>query len=184
MAEALTRKGEAAKAARAAAAREAAAEELPVPVFPEAALSADDLADPLKKAGRVAVAAALATTLSAGVAPDKVHLPDPTPIVHVIDFAADQPAPDQPADQATDQKSAWKKILKYAVMAVAALLMMGALLLGAVKGCAGTLALPFLHGDDDTPAAVDAATEDAASQPTGEDAASDVASAANAPAAA
>ena len=122
------------------------------------------LADPLKKAGKVAVAAALTTTLAAGVAPDKVHLPDPVPIVHVIDQGVDQPA-DQPSDQVTDQRRApWKKIFKWLVMALAALLATLGLLAGAVKGCVGIVGAPFA-GDSqkqDQTAQVEPATVDAA----------------------
>ena len=76
-------------------------------------------------------------------------------------MAADQPADDQPADQAADQKAAWKKILKIAMLAVAAMLMSLALMFGVAKGCAGMLALPFVHGDDDTEVAVEDATVEA-----------------------
>ncbi len=112
-----------------------------------AAETPEALADPLKKAAKVAVAATLASTLAAGVAPDKVHLPDPVPIVHVIDQGVDQPA-DQPSDQAPDrQRAPWKKIMKWLVMALMALLATAGLLLGAVKGCVGIIGAPFA-GDD------------------------------------
>ena len=120
----------------------------------QAAETPEALADPLKTAGKVAVAAALVGTLAAGpVAPDKIHLPDPVPIVHVIDMGVDQPA-DQPSDQAPDrQRAPWKKIFKYLVMALAALLAAAGLFFGALKGCAGLIGGAPFAGDDrqDTP---------------------------------
>ena len=125
----------------------------------QAALTPESLADPLKTAGKVAVAAALATTLAAGpVAPEKIHLPDPVPIVHVIDFGVDQPAPDQPADQASDHRSVWKKIMKFILVALFALLTAAGVLLGAAKGCVGTLA-PIFDDGEDAPAETTAVTE-------------------------
>lgn len=112
-----------------------------------AAESPEALADPLKKTAKVAVAAALVSTLAVGVAPDKVHLPDPVPIVHVIDQGVDQPA-DQPSDQAPDrQRAPWKKIMKWLVMALMALLAAAGIFFGALKGCAGIIGAPFA-GDD------------------------------------
>ena len=99
--------------------------------------------DPLKAVGTVAVAAALATTLAAApVAPDKIHLPDPVPIVQVIHFGADQPAPDQPADQATDHRSVAKKVLKALMAVLLALLTAAGIIFGALKGCAGSIGSP------------------------------------------
>ncbi len=101
-------------------------------------------ADPLKVAERVAVATALTATLAAGpVAPEQIQLSEPVPIVQVIDFAADQPSADLPADdQATDRHAALRKVLKAIALVLAALLTVAGLVFGAIKGCAGQLTGP------------------------------------------
>ena len=143
---------------------------LPPEVLDTAAMSAEALADPLKTTAKVAVAAALASTLAvAPASPDQVQLPQVTPIVHVIDFGADHPAPDQPADQATDERqSIFKKIMKALAVALIALLMAAGLLFGAAKGCVSSIAGPDADTDDNSRAA-DAPTEQVA--PTTDEAA-------------
>lgn len=97
------------------------------------------------KAGKVAVAAVLAATLSAPVDPDAVVLPDPTPIVQTVDLGVQ---PDQPDSVVhADKKSTFKKILKMLGIALSILAVAGAVLFGVAK-CTGSAILPIFDNDD------------------------------------
>ena len=92
--------------------------------------------DTLRKAGQVAIAAALAATLAAGpVHADAYELPRPAPIVYVLE----PPTPDEPvapsADEPEDKTSPWQKLLKILKWALIVLLLAGTCVLGALKGC-------------------------------------------------
>lgn len=117
-------------------------------VYPnkEGAVSAPEQDDPLKIAGKVAVAAVLATTLTTTpIDPDQVQLPQATPIVQILQTQPDQPTTTTDDDD-TDQKSTtWQKILKILKYALIVLLLAGGVAFGAIKGCAaiaGSIALP------------------------------------------
>ena len=92
------------------------------------------------KAGRVAVAAALATTLSTAVIdPADVPLPEPTPIVQVLDLS---PAPDTPVDVVDDQTHSKKHLVLKIMALILALLVIAGAVLGGAATCSGQLLLP------------------------------------------
>ena len=115
----------------------------------------DDLKDKADKAGRAAVAAVLAGSIAAGagaLTPDQVQLPEPVPIVQVLDMGGDQ-APDTVVEDQQDEKqSPWRKILKYLLFALAALALAVGVVLGALQGCtscSGPLAAPVSSEQQD-----------------------------------
>ncbi len=115
----------------------------------------DDLKDKADKAGRAAVAAVLAGSIAAGagaLTPDQVQLPEPVPIVQVLDMGGDQ-APDTVVEDQQDEKqSPWRKILKYLLLALAALALAVGVVLGALQGCtscSGPLAAPVSSEQQD-----------------------------------
>ena len=109
----------------------------------------DDLKAAADKTGRGAVAAVLAGTIAvgaAGVTPDQVPLPEPVPIVHVVDMGGGIDLPDEVVDdQQQADESAWRKIIKIILMALAALALVAGIVFGALQGCtscAGPVAAP------------------------------------------
>ena len=111
--------------------------------------SARDVAD---GASKTAMAAVLAGTIAVGanaVTPDDINLPEPVPIVQMID----QPVADVPDDVVDDDQDkqrsqAWKKALKFLLYALVAMLMVGGLAVAALQGCvscAGPAAVPVTN---------------------------------------
>ena len=99
----------------------------------------------LHKAGRVAIAAALVTTLATGpVKAEAYELPQPIPIVYVMQ----PPVPDEPAASADepqdDEDHFWRRLLKMLKWALIVLLLLVTCAFGALKGCAGLIAAPAL----------------------------------------
>lgn len=92
-------------------------------------------------AGKTAMAAVLAGTIAAGaqaVTPDQIHLPDPVPIVQVIDMGHSPDAPDDSSDEQDQTKSmAWKKALKFLLYVLVAMAFVASVAFGALQGCVG-----------------------------------------------
>lgn len=114
-------------------------------------LSWPEVSEDFKKvAGAAAIAAVLATTL----ATTPIHidqaalLPEPTPIVQVIDMNPPDQAPQTDDQEQQKAKINILKILKYLVIA---LLVVAAVVFGAIKGCAactGQAIAPIVQDDD------------------------------------
>ena len=110
----------------------------------------DDSLDNLKKAaGKAALATVLAgsiTTGAAAITPDKVVLPEATPIVQVYDDGSGVDLPDSVSDDEQKSKSSiLKKILQILKYALIALFFLAALIFGLLQGCAacaGNLGAP------------------------------------------
>ena len=110
---------------------------------------ADEIKQAASKTGRTAVAAVLAGSITAGAAAvtsEQIPLPDPVPIVHTIDIGGGVELPDSVVDDSHHaDKSSWRKIIKWLLMALAALALVVGVILGALQGCiscAGPLAAP------------------------------------------
>lgn len=118
-------------------------------------------------AGKTVVAAALAGAVASGAAavtPDKIHLPDPAPIVQTADQGVDLPD-SSVDDQAQKKTSAWKSIFKILKYALLALLFVAGIVFGIMKGCAsctGQLAAPPADSSASSSAAQEAAGSEAA----------------------
>ncbi|MBQ9057686.1 MAG: hypothetical protein IJ125_00715 [Atopobiaceae bacterium] len=106
---------------------------------------------PLDAAGKVAMSAVLATTLAGALSQpprrDLMTLPDPVPIIRVIE----PPVVDVPAD--TDEEpdkraERIKRLLKLLKFLVVALLLGAAVVFGALKGCASCSAGVLTHNDE------------------------------------
>lgn len=101
--------------------------------------------------GTAAASAVLATSLVAalGEPPDveMISLPEPVPIVqqHVVDD--DDPDDDEDRRE-TSQASRWQRILRMLTYLLVALLLVAAILLGALKGCVGLAGPLFLSPSD------------------------------------
>lgn len=115
-----------------------------------------------ENAGKVAIAAMLATSLTA-TPPNQADfpLPDMPPIVQVMDLGAGDQPPAVVDDQPSSDKSAlWKKILSILKYVLLALLLVGALVFAGINGCAscvsGPVAAPTANDDSSSSAAVQA----------------------------
>lgn len=115
--------------------------------------SADDVGakDVAKTAAKVAASAALATSLVGALSepPDTnlIKLPEPVPIVQQYYTVDDDDDVDdeRKKDTKTDR---WRRILQLIRYLLIALLFVGTLLFGVLKGCAGIVAAPLLAQDD------------------------------------
>lgn len=112
----------------------------------------DSIKGVAEAAGKTAIAAALAGAVATGAAavtPDQINLPEPVPIVQVVDQDVD--APDSVVDDEAEKKtSAWKKILQILKFLLIAAFIIGALVFGVLQGCAscaGTLGVPFVSSE-------------------------------------
>jgi len=89
-------------------------------------------------AGQVAASAVLATSLVAVLSepprPELVSLPEPVPIVQMYSPYVDEVEPAE-TDDDDDTSNRWRRILKLLKYLAIALLLAGALLFGALKGC-------------------------------------------------
>lgn len=101
--------------------------------------SASGLPDAIREnAGKVAIAAMLATSLTA-VPPSQTDfpLPEMPPIVQVMDLGAGDQPPAVVDDQQDDVKaSVWKKVLEILKYVLLALLLVGVLVFAGINGCA------------------------------------------------
>lgn len=112
----------------------------------------DSIKGVAEAAGKTAIAAALAGAVATGAAavtPDQINLPEPVPIVQVVDQDVD--TPDSVVDDEAEKKtSAWKKILQILKFLLIAAFVIGALVFGVLQGCAscaGTLGVPFVSSE-------------------------------------
>ncbi len=116
----------------------------------------DELTDKLEGIGKttvkVAASTVVATTLVGALAEppntDLITLPEPTPIVQMYQAIDDDPLPDED-DEQDESQSRWKRILKALRYLLVALALVGAILFGALKGCAGLLAAPLVPHDEE-----------------------------------
>lgn len=112
---------------------------------------APEAKDAAKTAAKVVASAALATSLVGALSepPDTtlMQLPEPVPIVQQYYIADDDDDVDdeRKKDTKTDR---WRRILQLIRYLLIALLFVGTLLFGVLKGCAGIVAAPFLAQDD------------------------------------
>lgn len=107
-----------------------------------------------KTAGKVALSAMVATSLVNALSEpprtDLITLPEPTPIVQVYSPYVDDIEPAE--DEDDDENDHWRKILKILKYLAVALLLAGAVTLGALKGCAGcSAALLLPNGEQEQP---------------------------------
>ena len=115
-------------------------------------------------AGKAALAAVLAGSVTAGAAaitPDQIHLPEPTPIVYVID----QPpaVPDTVVDDEKPSKaSLLERLLQFGKFILLALALVAAIVLGITQGCA-SCAGPLVAPVDLTQSAQSSASSQPAS---------------------
>lgn len=112
--------------------------------------------DKLDKIGRatvkVATSAVLATTLASALSEpphaEMMTLPEPVPIVQMYQATDDDPLVDEDDDQ-EKQASRWRRLLKALKYLLVALLFVGSLALGILKGCAGVVGTLLLPDDDE-----------------------------------
>lgn len=114
-----------------------------------------DLAERLEEIGKttvkVAASAVVATSLVGALSEppntDLMSLPEPTPIVQVYQAFDDDPVTDE--DEDDESQSRWRRILKALRYLLIALALVGSILLGVLKGCAGLLAAPLLPHEEE-----------------------------------
>lgn len=123
--------------------------EIEVPDSVELPDDYNDLPDELRQnAGKIAVAAMLAATLSTTpVNYDDFLLPDATPIVQMVDMGGSDIPPAVVADDQQDdsKQSIWEKVINILKYALIALILVGSLAVAAINGCtscATTVAIP------------------------------------------
>lgn len=109
-----------------------------------------------EKVGRVAMSAVLATSLTAALSTppntDLCTLPEPTPIVQQYDPPVEEEALPAEDERVTFEESFWRKLLRVLKYLLVALLVVGSIALGVVKGCtrcAGPLATPVEDSQQD-----------------------------------
>ena len=104
-----------------------------------------------KTTGKVALSAVLATSLSAALQQppntDLMELPEPTPIVRVLEEEKEAvpPVDEVDEDDLDARRQRFRKMLKYLLIA---LLIVASLLFGALKGCTACTAGVLLPKDD------------------------------------
>lgn len=98
-------------------------------------------------AERLALAAVLATSLSSALGQpprtDLVGLPEPTPIVRTFE-SMEEGDVDPADDEAEDETSRRRRLLRLLRMLALALLLVASLVIGTLKGCASCAVSPFL----------------------------------------
>ena len=116
------------------------------------AIEAVDLGSVGRTAEKVALAAVVATSLSAALSEppraDLMTLPEPTPIVRLVDPELEASL-DAQEDQVDESASRRKRLLRLLRMLAVAVLLAASVLFGALKGCAGLLAAPLLPHDEE-----------------------------------
>ena len=116
----------------------------------------DELVDRLEKAGKTAVKVAastvVATTLVSALAEpphaEMMSLPEPTPIVQIYQAVDDEPVPDED-DETEDKTSRWRRLLRVLKLLLVALTLVGAVVFGVLKGCAGIVGVTLLPSSDE-----------------------------------
>ena len=112
----------------------------------------DQLEDIGRKTAKVAASAVLATTLVGALSepPDTnlIKLPEPVPIVQQYNVVDDDDDVDDDKKKDT-HTSRWRRLLQLLKYLIIALIFVGTLLLGVLKGCAAVLSAPLLPGEDE-----------------------------------
>lgn len=111
--------------------------------------------DKLDQIGRatvkVATSAVLATTLASALAEpphaEMITLPEPVPIVQMYQAPDEDPLVDED-DEQDKRVSRWRRLLKVLKYLLVALMFVGTLALGILKGCAGVVGTLLLPDDD------------------------------------
>lgn len=111
--------------------------------------------DKLDQIGRatvkVATSAVLATTLASALAEpphaEMITLPEPVPIVQMYQDPEEDPLVDED-DEQNKRVSRWRRLLKVLKYLLVALMFVGTLALGILKGCAGVVGTLLLPDDD------------------------------------
>ncbi len=105
--------------------------------------------DTARKLGHAALSVMLATSLVSALSvppnTDLVTLPQPTPIVQQYDPPVEEEALPADDEEAPSEESLWRKLLRVLKYLLIALLVVGVIAFGALKGCAsctGPLAAP------------------------------------------
>ena len=108
-----------------------------------------------EKAGKVALSVLAATSLTAALAEpprtDLMTVPEPTPIVMVLDEAEDEVPEDQTEEQDEDENQRLRRILRLLRMLLIALLITAAIVFGALKGCASCTATVLTPDEQEQP---------------------------------
>lgn len=112
--------------------------------------------DKLDQIGRatvkVATSAVLATTLASALAEpphaEMITLPEPVPIVQMYQDPEEDPLVDED-DEQDKRVSRWRRLLKVLKYLLVALMFVGTLALGILKGCAGVVGTMLLPDDDE-----------------------------------
>ena len=115
----------------------------------------EELASRIEEIGRktvkVAASAAVATTLVGALSEpphaDMITLPEPGPIIQ-LSQVEDDVVPDEDEDT-TDQESRLRRLLRILKYLVIALALVGAIIFGALKGCAGIAGGLLLPPDEE-----------------------------------
>ena len=104
--------------------------------------------DAARKIGHATLSLMLATSLASALSvpprTDLMTLPQPTPIVQQYEPPVEEALPVDD-EEAPEKESIWRKVLRILKYLLIALLVVGAIMLGALKGCvscAGPLAAP------------------------------------------
>ena len=122
----------------------------------DAAERSEELLDRLDKMGqttvKLAASAVVASSLVSALAEpphaELITLPEPTPIVRVYQDYDDDVIPDED-DETDESTSRWRRLLKALKYLLIALALVGSILLGALKGCAGISTGLLLPHDDE-----------------------------------
>ena len=112
----------------------------------------DQLDDIGRKTVKVAASAVLATSLVGALSEppdvDLIKLPEPVPIVQQYNAVDDDDDVDDDKKKDT-HTSRWRRLLQLLKYLIIALIFVGTLLLGVLKGCAAVLSAPLLPGEDE-----------------------------------
>lgn len=118
--------------------------ELPDDYVPELEDEPDTDDGLAEKAGKVALSMLAATSLTAALAEpprtDLMTVPEPTPIVMVLDETEDEAPKDLVEEQGEDEKQRLRRILRLLRLLIVALLLTAAIVFGVLKGCASCTA--------------------------------------------
>ena len=112
----------------------------------------DQLEDIGKTVVRVAASAVVASSLASALAEpphaEMMSLPEPVPIVRMYQAVDDDVLVDE-EDEVDESESRWRRILRILKYLLVALALVGSILLGALKGCAGIAGGLMLPHDEE-----------------------------------
>ena len=114
------------------------------------------VSDAARKAGHAAMSVVLATSLASALSTppntDLVTLPEPTPIVQQYEPPVEEEVLPEEDEEAPSKEPFWKKLLRVLKYLLIAVLIVGTIVLGAVKGCTsctGSLVAPTEESQQD-----------------------------------